>query len=250
MDPATPQRWVDFFNKHAPHYDDNVFTKNTLVEVQFLMETLGLEPGMRLLDMGCGTGRHAVELAKRGILVTGVDISLGMLAVAREKASAAGVEVEWIEADATKWLNVGAFDAAICICEGGFGLINHDENAVDHDLNILRNISASLKPGGPFVLTALNGYAVIRRMTDDHVEQGSFDPATMEMYYVDEMQLPEGPTQVFIHERLFTPPELLSLMHHAGFSVKNVWGGTAGDWGERKLKLDEIEVMVVAQKRV
>lgn len=249
MNPIEPRSWREFYESHAPHYDQNPFTKNTLVECQFLSEKMKLKPKMRLLDVGCGTGRHAIELAKAGVEVTGIDISPAMLAVAREKAAEAGVNVEWIEADATAWQGPGSFDAAICLCEGGFGLVNHNEDPVTHDLNILRNISASLKPGSPFILTALNGYSIIRRVTDEHVEQQSFDPATMDMIYIDEMNLPEGPTPMLIRERLFIPPEVKSMMFHAGFEVSNIWGGTAGNWGERPLLMDEIEAMYFATKR-
>lgn len=249
MEPVQPRTWKEFFDGHAPHYDQNVFTRNTLVEVQFLWDTMGLEPGMRLLDVGCGTGRHAVELAKRGLEVTGVDVSTGMLEVARAKAAEAGVLVEFIEADATTWRASDLYDAAICLCEGGMGLINHDEDPVAHDLGILRGIGASLNSGAPFVMTAMNGYATIRRATDEFVEQGSFDPGTMVMAYADEWELPEGKVPMLIRERLFIPPELASMLHHAGFAVEHIWGGTAGEWGERPLKLDEIEVMFVAHKR-
>lgn len=249
MEAARPVRWRDFFESHAPYYDQNPFTRNTRVEVQFLVERLGLKPDMRVLDMGCGTGRHAIELASKGMRVTGVDISPAMLREARKKAEAAGLEVEWIEADALSWSRERAFDAAICLCEGGFGLLNDGDDAVAHDMGILSNIRASLTPGAPFVLTALNGYSVIRRVTDEHIENGAFDPATMEMHYADEWQLPEGPRTMLIRERLFIPPEVVAMLHHAGFDVLAVHGGTAGEWGERPLKLDEVEAMYVCRAR-
>ena len=78
--------WEEFFDGHAPVYMDNSFTKNTVAEVDFVLEELGLPRGSRILDVGCGTGRHAVELARRGYWVTGVDISSGMLAEAEKVA--------------------------------------------------------------------------------------------------------------------------------------------------------------------
>ncbi|MEW5925287.1 MAG: hypothetical protein AB1746_14995 [Candidatus Zixiibacteriota bacterium] len=58
--------WKDFFNGFAPQYMKESFTHNTLKEVDFLIEELALKPGSRILDVGCGTGRHSVELARRG----------------------------------------------------------------------------------------------------------------------------------------------------------------------------------------
>ncbi len=226
----------------------NSFTGSTLAEVDFLLERMRLPAGATILDIGCGTGRHSVELAKRGYRVTGVDLSDGMIAEAKIAASEANVDVHWIVGDAKATLPDGPFDAAICLCEGGFGLVEQDEEPVGHDLAILRNAFASLKPGAPFVLTALNGYEIIRRMKDENVASGVFDPGTMVARYEDEWELPEGKRRMRIKERLFIAPELVAMLRHVGFEVEHVWGGTAGDWGERPIKLDEIEAMYWCRK--
>lgn len=246
--PLNPVDWKTFFDAHAPNYMGNVFTKWTTTEVKFVVDLFDLPPRASILDMGCGVGRHAVELAKLGFQVTGVDLSTGMLDQARHNATEAGVECKWIEADATRFRTEAQFDAAICLCEGGFGLIGKNEDPVAHDLGILKSIYLSLKPGAPFLLTALNGYSIIRQMKDEHVAEGRFDPATMLAAYADEWDLPEGKQRVVIRERLFIPPEVVAMMRHVGFAVEHVWGGTAGEWGRRPLKLDEVEAMYVCRK--
>ena len=60
-----PKSWQKFFDAHAPDYMGNVFTQNTEAEVEFVIEELGIPPGSRILDIGCGTGRHSVKLAQR-----------------------------------------------------------------------------------------------------------------------------------------------------------------------------------------
>jgi SAM-dependent methyltransferase len=249
MDAPKAGIWKAFFDAYAPHYLRNEFAGATEAEVRFLLERMGLAPGSSILDIGCGVGRHAITFAREGLRVTGVDLSEGMLAEAREAATKAGVRVDWVLADVCLWQSPTPFDAAVCICEGGLGLAEQDEEPVGHDLAILRNVHASLKTGAPFVLTALNGYAMIRRMTDEHVTAGAFDPTTMLAIYQDEWDLPEGKRAMAIRERLFIPPEMVAMLRHVGFDVEHVWGGTAGDWGERPVKLDEIEAMYWCRKR-
>jgi len=239
--------WETFFDAHAPIYDGNVFTKNTILEVDFLLEELSLQPGGWILDVGCGTGRHAIELARRGYAVTGLDLSSAMLARAADAAKAAGVNVDWIHADATRFSFPGKYhDAALCLCEGAFGLLGQGDDPIDQPMSILCNISRSLKPQAKAVFTVLNGAAMLRRVQNKDVAEGRFDPLTL----VASSEVPpqEGLSAIAVRERAFIPTELLLLFRIAGLSVLNMWGGTAGNWGKRPLDLDEMEIMVVACK--
>lgn len=238
--------WEAFFDAHAPIYDDNVFTKNTIPEVDFLIEELSLPPGAAILDVGCGTGRHAVEFAKRGYKVTGLDLSSAMLLKAADAARAAGVSVEWIHSDATRFSLPGKYDGAVCLCEGAFGLLGRQDDPIDQPLAILRNISRSLKPKAKAVLTVLNGAAMLRRSTNTDVTEGRFDPLTIVASSAHPPR--EGLPAVTVRERAFLPPELSLLSRLAGMAVLNMWGGTAGNWGRRPIDLDEIEIMIVARK--
>jgi 2-polyprenyl-3-methyl-5-hydroxy-6-metoxy-1,4-benzoquinol methylase len=241
-------QWRDFFDRHAPHYMENRFVKNTLAEVDFIEKELSLTPNMRVLDVGCGAGRHSVELAKRGYCVTGIDFSQGMLEQARQNALTAGVSVDFVETDARSYRTEQPFDAAICLCEGGMGLIEMLEDPVEHDSGILQTVAACLKPGAPFLLTALNGYRTLRSMTQEDVVSGRFDPATMVATHTEEMELPEGKDIMKYRERLFTPPEMSQLLKAQDFEVLSMWGGTAGSWNKKPLNLDEIEMMFVCRR--
>lgn len=241
-------QWQAFFDAHAPHYDANPFTQHTKAEIDFFLSIFALPAGSTVLDVGCGTGRHAVELAKRGYRVTGIDLSEGMLNVARAKAAVEGVDVEFVQADATQFETDERFNGAICLCEGGPSLIGQGDDAEAHDLDIFRRVANALKPHAPFLLTTLNGYATIRQMSDQITHEGRFDPATMISKYEDEWDLPEGTQVVQIYERLFIPPEVVKMLKTAGFRVENVFGGTAGHWAQRPVSLDEIEAMYVCRK--
>ena len=240
--------WEEFFDGHAPVYMENVFTKNTLAEVDFIIEELKLRQGCRILDMGCGTGRHSVELAKRGYSVTGVDISSGMLAEAKEAAGKAGVEVEWIHTDATQFKSGRLYDTAICLCEGAFGLFGKKDDPLEQGLSILRNINRALKPDSKLMMTVLNGLALVRKYKQEDVEKGVFDPITLGEVCPMEYDTPEGKKSITLRERGFTPTELRFMLGQTGFEVNHIWGGTAGNWGRRKIDLDEIEIMVIAKK--
>ncbi len=243
----TDDVWREFFDSYAPQYMNEVFTSDSLREAAFLVDLLALEPGASVLDIGCGTGRHAVELARAGLVVTGLDISSGMLREARKAADAAGVELELVEADATAFDLGCRFDAAVCLCEGSFGLLGSDDPFA-HDAAVLACAFAAVRPGAPFVLTMLNGLRMIRDATPEQVARGSFDPATLTHSFEMEWQADDGPRSLPIRERGYVPSELVLLCRAAGFTVEHVWGGTAGDWGRRPVELDEMEIMVVLRR--
>jgi len=80
------------------------------------------------------------------------------------------------------------------------------------------------------------------------VESGRFDPVTMVEVYSMECDTPDGKKSLLVRERSYVPTELVMLLRQVGFEVEHIWGGTAGDWGRRKIQLDEMEIMVVARK--
>lgn len=244
----TSNEWAEFFNAHATKYMEEPFTRATKEEVHFILEALELSKGSRILDIGCGTGRHAVALAKAGYRILGVDISEGMLAEARRHAEQEGVEVEWMRADASKLKLEESFEAAICLCEGAFGLLGSMDDPLTHELEILRGIHAALLPGGKFILTAPNGLLKIRQATEEQVKSGDFNPMTLTEKFTLSVDTASGSKEIPLRERGFIPSELRLMFSQSGFEVEAIYGGTAGAWNRGDVRLDEMEVMVIGYK--
>ncbi|MDD3117573.1 MAG: class I SAM-dependent methyltransferase [Victivallales bacterium] len=241
--------WQQFYDFNAPHYEEECFTTNTAAEIEFLIREMPLHPGMKVLDLGCGTGRHAVALAERGMTVTGLDISSGQLAEAGKKAAQAGVSVDFIQGDAANFELKDRFDAAICLCEGSFGLLSCDDDPLTHEVQILRHLAAVLRPGAPLLLTVRNALEMVRYYSDADIAAGTFDPYTLtRVVRLGEWYSGFDPN-IEVKEKCFTAMEMRLLLASTGFAVDQFWGGTAGSWDRHTLSLDEIELMVKAHKR-
>jgi SAM-dependent methyltransferase len=240
--------WEQFFDRFADRYDQESFTQNTDAEVAFIIEHTAPPAGGAILDMGCGTGRHSVALAQRGYQVTGVDLSRGMLAVAAERARAAGAAVEWVHANAADFVRPDAFDTVICLCEGAMCLLTDEDDPLERDMVILRNIRQSLRPGGTLILNVLSASRVIRAANDEAVGSGKFDPMNLTELSDVVQYLPDDPGVRRLRERYYTAPEIRRMVLGAGLTIRGVYGGTAGNWGLRPIELDEYELMVLAER--
>ena len=243
--------WIKFFDQHAPKYMQEPFVQSTEAEVDFLIEHLQLTTSQRILDMGCGTGRHALALARRGYHVTGVDLSEGMLAQARQAAQAQSLHtLTFQQADAVQYTTDDPFDCAYCVCEGSLGLIGVGDNPMQQDMAKLRCLYNALKPGGMLLITVLSALRHIRLYQQEDVACGKFDPATLTE--TNTMDSGEGNdrVEVTIREHAFVIPELRLMLEMIGFEVIHIGGGTAGNWGIRPVELDEYELMAIVRKPI
>ncbi|HWG48524.1 MAG TPA: methyltransferase domain-containing protein [Candidatus Acidoferrales bacterium] len=125
-------------------------------EVAYILALTNCHGG-HVLDLCCGPGRHSLEFAQQGFHVTGVDRSPFLLEIARGRAAAAGLAVEWIETDMRRFSRAGAFDLA-CNIFTSFGYFRDEED----DLRVLRNVHASLRQGGALVIELLGKERIAR----------------------------------------------------------------------------------------
>ena len=161
------------FEKYADYYDTFYAEKDYEAECDFLEKILqghATRPVRHILDLGCGTGGHALPLARRGYSLTGVDRAPGMLELAREKAGRAGLAVDFVEGD-LRQVDVGrTFDAVISM----FAVMSYQ--TTNRDLaNAIRTARRHLEPGGLFVFDAWFGPAVLTERPMDRyriVESG------------------------------------------------------------------------------
>ena len=221
------------------------FTKGTANEVAFLVETLDLRAGMRVLDVGCGPGRHAHALAAAGLVVHGIDISQRFVDLADMNAPR-GASFERLDARllATAGHLAGSFDVVVSLCQGGFGLLGREEDG-GADADVMAGMAVALKAGGAMVISAFSAYFAIR-----HLEAtDTFDAATGVNHEVSELRSETGERASFdLWTSCFTPRELRLMATHAGLRVEQLWSVTPGAYGRNPPDLDHPEFLMVARK--
>jgi 2-polyprenyl-3-methyl-5-hydroxy-6-metoxy-1,4-benzoquinol methylase len=250
------QWYEELFEDYARTYDKEAFTQGTRGEVDFIEGELAGDRSKRILDVGCGTGRHAIELARRGYRVTGIDLSEAQLARAREKAREAGVTVEFLRRDARDLRFDAAFDLVMMICEGAFPLMETDEM----NFAILRNASAALAPGGKLILTTLNALYPLYHSVKDFLEAGraaggagtaglTFDLMSFRERATVTVRDDHGREKTIrSNERYYAPSEISWQLGQLGFRSVGIYGCDLGAFSrDRALSTDDFEMLVVAE---
>jgi SAM-dependent methyltransferase len=219
------------------------FTTGTEQEIDFLVDALGLDGESRVLDAGCGPGRHALALAQRGIAVVGVDLSPEFVGLARAAAESLGVadRVRFEIGDVRRLEFADEFDAVICLCQGGFGLLGGgaDEGAV------LARFARALRSGGRLAVSAFNAYFALR-----HMEAGdTFDAARGVNHERAQLRDAAGAEREFdLWTTCFTPRELELLAAAAGLRVVAVHGVTPGRYRANPPSIDQPEFLLLARR--
>lgn len=140
--------------------------EEAMMLMDLIERTIGSNPARRALDLGCGSGRHAIALAKRGYKdIVGVDLSPTLLAQARQLAARDGAQIEFIERDMRNLEGLGVFDLVINLFTS-FGYFESDEE----NESVVQAVSSVLRSGSYFVLDFLNA-SWLRRHLVAHDER-------------------------------------------------------------------------------
>jgi SAM-dependent methyltransferase len=249
--------YEELFTNYARTYDKEQFTQGTIAEVDFIEQEIGGDRSRRILDIGCGTGRHAIELARRGYDVTGIDLSATQLARAREKAGEAGVKVAFHQADARRLAFRDEFDLAIMLCEGAFPLMETDEE----NYAILANAAAALRSPGTFILTTLNVLFPLFHSVKDfineqtitgHTHDHHFDLLAFRDHSTFKVTDDDGIEKVLTcNERYYAPSEMTWQLRSLGFAQVELFGcHLSGFSRSNPLTHENMEMLVVAKREI
>ncbi len=226
-----PKWYKELFEEMGIEYEDYPFTKNTENEVNWMIKEYLTNPEMKILDVGCGTGRHAINLATKDYKnITAIDLSPSMIGAAKEVARKKNVQVDFRVCDARELPFEDEFDAATCLCEGAFSLLENDTE----NYKVLSTIHKSLKKKGVFILTTLNLF-----------REGKFDPMTCRMETEMEIINKDGQKKILkCSDRSYSFPELKWVLEQYGFEV--ILG--ANPFSKAPIEYGSMEFMVVSKK--
>jgi 2-polyprenyl-3-methyl-5-hydroxy-6-metoxy-1,4-benzoquinol methylase len=252
------KQWYEsLYENYSRKYDKEPFVQGTVGECDFIEQEINRDKSLKIIDIGCGTGRHAIELTKRGYNVTGVDLSEDQIKRAKEKAQEAGVTIDFQTQDARNLSFDGEFDLAIMLCEGGFSLMETDEM----NFEILKNATKALKSKGKLIFTTLNGlfplfhsvnefYKSAQKEGQSQCKECSFDLMTFRdhntVVFEDDLG---NKKELKCNERYYVPSEITWLLKTLGLKKIDIFGAKLGAYSRNdKLATDDFEMLVVAEK--
>jgi len=201
-------------------------------QVEAIAGLLELEPGTRILDIPCGPGRHALEFARRGYRVTGVDRTAAFIAEGRRRAQGEGLAVEFVCADMRDFRREGAFDVALNL----FTSLGYFDDPAE-DRKVVANLYASLRPGG-LLLVDVHGKEILAR----DFQPGDWQESERALL-LEEREILEGWSRIRTRWilvrnggreeftftlRLYSGAELKGLLEDVGFRDVRLLGDLAG----------------------
>ena len=203
--------------------------KQSREQVEFLVKAIPLNMEQTILDLGCGFGRHSLELASLGYQVTGFDRSEDYLAEARQGAEQRHLKIEFVQGDMRELSFDERFDVVLSLSSS---LAFYDEAT---NTDILRRVYAALRRGGTFFFDQGNVFWLVRNVVP---EPYNFDGSTCVLSArfckeIDDASIESGWDLRFYHL-----PELKALLGAMGFEFVASFGdfdGSKAIYSSRRL---------------
>lgn len=213
-------------------FTDDMFLRASQ-QVEQVHSLAGIQTG-RLLDLGCGPGRHSLAFARKGWKVTGVDRSTFLLDIAKERAETNGVEVDFVHDDIRSFVRSNTFDLVVNL----FTSFGYFDDPAD-DLRVVRNIYASLRSGGTVVIDVMGRESFLLRGLHETVAQELPDGSLRieRNQFTDDWSALKGRWFVIrdqtvkmfeIRLRIYSGRELSDLLKEAGFASVVLFGDLDG----------------------
>ena len=251
------QWYEELFENYGMKYDTENFAQGTIGECDFIEKEIEYNKDTRILDIECGTGRHSIELSKRGYDIVGIDLSESLLKRAKEKASKRNLQIVFQKHDARNLPFSHEFDLVIMLCEGAFSLMETDKM----NFQILQNAANALKPTGKLIFTTLNGlfplFHSVKEFLDSEKEEGnatytdnSFDLMTFRDHNITQVEDDFGnKKELECNERYYVPSEITWLLQTLNFKNIDIFGAKLGAFTRGdKLTTEDYEMLVIAEK--
>ncbi len=220
--------WEELFNEDYSRAMSRLSDEQIKREASFIEESLGVAQGGVLLDLGCGPGYHAVELAERGYAVVGYDLSLHQLALAADVAQERNQKLNLMQGDMREMAFEAVFDGIYC-WNTTFGYFEEEKNLV-----VAERIFKALKPGGTFLVNVINRDFVAMQQPSSVWFEGdsavcmddmTVDFITSRLRVKRSVMLDDGRTRECPYSiRLYSLHELGKLLHDVGFRVAEASG--------------------------
>ena len=230
--PRSPPWYAEWFGRDYLEVYAHRDVAEAMRQIDLMERALRPSPGARVLDLCCGAGRHAVELARRGYRVVGLDLSGELLAEAKKEAEKAGVAVQFVRGDMRNAVAPGAFDVVVNLFTS-FGYFETDEE----NLRGLAAIRTNLHSGGGWMMDYLNrDWVICALVPRDERQVGG-------IHLIQERRLDlvrnrvlktltlrrAGEMRVY-HEsvRMYSLPELVRMADDAGLKITQTYGSPDG----------------------
>ncbi len=241
---------INFFNEGSPYLNHPLLTaERTAKEIDFILSQIDIPPGGRILDVGCGPGRHSIELASRGFQVIGIDPSITMVQAARKRAEQAGISPTFHQDYGENFVSEKKFAAVLCL----FTTLGQINDHREDNTQLVQNSGTNLDHSGYFILEIPNQDWIIRNLKAfERFDEGRNYTEIFRDYSTESNIMAErfnlrdirGTRSYYLKYRVYNLNEIKTMLADSDFSILAIFGG----YSEKPLSPDDPSIVLIAQR--